>query len=275
MENYGLVNINAKGLDYSNLLAGKRAFISTASQGIGKSIALLFAKHGAVVAMGGRNAPKLLEAVEEIRSYSPASKGYRCDLGNKDMVEEACSRVLSDYEGIDILVNTVGINLTSSIHEITDEAVDLMIDTNYKSGLYCARKFIPGMMERKYGSIVNISSIHSIQTSGRCAIYAGTKAAVNATTRAMAIDYAGSGIRVNAILPGLIMSDVMLESVEAYKDVEERAKYIEKLKHIQPLPPGQVEDVANSALFLASEMSGFITGQTLIIDGGASISSKW
>lgn len=261
-------------IDYSALLHGKTAFITSASQGIGKAIALLFAKHGATIALGGRNEKKTKRAIAEVKAFSENSEAFLFDLSNKEEIEEICDKILSDFGRIDLLVNTVGVNRTSSAHRVSDEDLDYMINTNYKSGLYCARKFIPGMIQRKSGNIINISSIHSLQTNGECAVYAGTKGAIDATTRAMAVDYAGYGIRVNAILPGLILSDFVMDRIRRQKE-DEKAAYIEVLKNAQPLPPGQVQDIANAALFLASDMAAYITGQTLIVDGGAKAAIKW
>ena len=125
--------------------------------------------------------------------------------------------------------------------------------------------------KRKYGNIINISSIHGTMTMPGFGIYAGTKGALNATARAMALDYADAGIRVNNISPGLIMSDNMLDEINTYPEGKEREDFMEMLRHMQPLLPGKMEDIANAALFLASDMSSYITGQTIMVDGGASI----
>lgn len=259
-------------MDYEKLLKGKRAFITTGSQGIGKAIAVLFAQQGAAVAVGGRNRKKLPGAVEEIKRYSPGSKGYRCDLGSREQVEKTCDKILADFGGIDILVNTVGVNnCKGPIHEYDEDALQNLIETNYKSGLRCMKKFVPGMLERGQGSIVNISSIHSVQTMPGFGLYGGTKGAVNATARAAALDYAGKGIRVNTVCPGLIMSDNVVQEVEQYPEGEKRDAFLSLLSGMQPLPPGKVEDISNAALFFASDMAAYITGQCLMVDGGASI----
>lgn len=259
-------------MNYLKLLDGKRAFITTGSQGIGKAIAVLFARHGAVIALGARNRGKLERALEDIRAFSPGSKSYPCDMGVKKSVEEACDQIIGDYGGIDILVNTVGVNeCRLPVHECEEDVLDALLETNYKSGLRCMKKFVPGMLERGYGSIINISSIHGVQTMPGFAIYGGTKGAMNATARAAALDYARKGIRVNTICPGLILSDNIVKEIESYPEGAEREAFVEMLDKMQPLRPGHVEDVANTALFLASEMSGYITGQAIMVDGGASI----
>jgi NAD(P)-dependent dehydrogenase (short-subunit alcohol dehydrogenase family) len=259
-------------MDYAKLLAGKRAFITTGSQGIGKAIAVLFAQQGAVVAVGGRNRWKLPGTVEEIRKYSPRSKGYLCDLGIRGQVEKTCDQILEDFRGIDILVSTVGINnCRGPVHEYDEDTLQRLIETNYKSGLRCMKKFVPGMLERREGNIIHISSIHGVQTMPGFGLYGGTKGAVNATARAAALDYARKGVRVNVVCPGLILSDNMMQEIEQYPKGEKRDAFLSLLDSMQPLPPGHVEDIATAALFLASDMSAYMTGQCLMVDGGASI----
>lgn len=258
-------------LSYNQLLSGKRALISTGARGIGKAIALLFARQGASVALGGRNQNTLNKAMEEIRRISPESRGYFADLSDKDSTENMAKAVLRDFGGVDIIVNTVGVNRHFPAHTYDDQTLESFFESNYKSGMRFARAFLPGMMERKSGAIINISSIHAVQSMPGYAVYAGTKGAMNASARVMALDYAPYGIRVNNICPGLIMSDVMMDEVNAFPEGEERDAFLKLLSGMQPLPPGKMDDIANTALFLASDMAAYITGQTIMVDGGASI----
>lgn len=257
--------------NYNQLLKGKRVFITTGARGIGKNIALLFAGQGAQIGVGGRTPESLEETMEEVRINSAKSKGYVVDLSSKEQVESTAVQVLEDMQGVDILVNTVGINIHGRIDQCTDERLELMLETNYKSGLRFSRKFIPGMIERGGGNIINISSIHGVMTMPGFGIYAGTKGAINATARAMALDYAEYGIRVNTICPGLIMSDNMMDEINGYGSGEEREAFMELLRRMQPLAPGKMEDISDAALYLASDMSSYMTGQILMVDGGASI----
>ncbi len=258
-------------LDYQHLLRGKRAFISTGARGIGKDIALLFARQGATIALGGRNAQTLSKTIEEIREISPESRSYLVDLSHGDETEAAARKALEELGGIDILVNTVGVNLHKPVHLYDDATMESFLESNYKSGMRLARAFLPGMIERHDGVIVNISSIHSVQTMPGYGLYAGTKGAMNAAARAMALDYAPYGIRVNTICPGLILSDAMQDEINAFPEGKEREQFMELLISMQPLPPGQMEDVSNAALYLASPMSRNTTGAILMVDGGASI----
>lgn len=253
------------------LLEGRRALITSGARGIGRAIALLLAEHGADVLVGGRNEKTLAATVAQLQAISPDSRGYVMDLSKVEETEQACESILRDVGGVDILVNTVGVNARCIAHAWQDETMARLMETNLYSGLRCARKFLPGMADRGFGSIVNISSIHSAYTMPGNLIYAATKGAMNASARAMALDYARTGIRVNNICPGLIMSDMLMDEVNAYPEWPERESFLTLLDGMQPLKPGRMEDIANAVLFFASDMSAYITGQTLFVDGGASI----
>lgn len=256
--------------NYNRLLEGKKAFITTAARGIGKQIAVLFARQGAVVYFGGRNGTYVAETEAQLKKLCPGCKGYVCDLASGDQSEAVARKVLEDSGGIDILVCTVGVNCHCAAEDYQDADMFRLLETNYVSGLRFARQFIPGMRKRRWGSIVNISSIHSVMTQPTNMLYAGTKGAMNAAARAMALDCGEDGIRVNTICPGVIMSDVMFDALDSLEG-KEREELASALKRCQMLPPGQMEDIANTALFLASDMAAYITGQYLLVDGGASI----
>lgn len=258
-------------MDYNQLLQNKKVFVTTGARGIGKAIALLFARQGADVAVGGRDAASLEKTEAELKAIRPMSRGLLCDLSSCQEVESACDTLLQDWDGVDILVNTVGINRHLPAHEYSEETLEFFLETNYKSGLRCMKKFMPGMLARGFGNIINISSIHSDRTMPGYMMYAGTKGAMNASARAMALDYARQGVRVNTICPGLIMSDVLFDEVNSYPEGVEREAFLAMLDKMQPLAPGSMDDVANAALFLASDMSAYITGQSIMVDGGASI----
>ena len=258
-------------MDYSRLLDNKRVFISSGARGIGREIALLFAKQGATVCVGGKNLPKLAETEKELKTFSPESFSVACNLSSQEEITNAVDTVLKRWGGIDILVNTVGINHHVVAHEYSEEELSLFLDTNYKSALRLMKAFVPGMLENHQGNIVNISSIHSVMSMPGYMIYAGTKAALNASSRVMALDYARQGIRVNTICPGLILSDVLQDEINSYPAGEARNEFMEMLDRMQPLSPGHMIDIANAALFLASDMSAYMTGQSIMVDGGASI----
>jgi NAD(P)-dependent dehydrogenase (short-subunit alcohol dehydrogenase family) len=257
--------------DLNHLLQDKRVCITTGARGIGKAIAILFARQGGVICLGGRNKELLDETIDDLQKISPASRAYTVNLSDGKETERFCKTILEDFGGVDVLVNVVGINRHVVTHEISDEMMAEFYETNYMSAFRCERAFIPGMIKMGGGSIVNISSIHSIMSMPGYYAYAGTKGAINASARAAALDYADKKIRINTVCPGLIMSDVVWDEVNAILPGKQRDNVIKLLEKMQPLQPGSMEDVAYAALFFATELSSYITGQTLLVDGGASV----
>lgn len=256
--------------DYNHLLQGKNVLITTAARGIGKSIALLFARQGADVYFGGRNEEYVRATEKELQAIRPGCRGYVVDLAKAEQTEAFADAVLRDSGGIDVLVPTVGVNCHGPSAQYKDEDMFRLLETNYLSGLRCVRKVIPGMQARGGGSIVNISSIHSLMTQPSNMLYAGTKGAMNSASRAIALDYAKDHIRINTICPGVVVSDIFYDDMDAMTP-EELSRFHDNIRRCQPLEPGRMQDVANTALFFASDMSAFITGQVLLVDGGTSI----
>ena len=252
------------------MLAGKKAFITTAARGIGKSIAILFARQGADVYFAGRNAEYVRETESLLKSIRPQCHGYVCNLADAAQSEETAKQALRDSGGFDILVCTVGVNCHCPGAKFKDEDMLRLLETNYISGLRFMRAFIPTMQQRHKGSIVNISSIHSLMTQPQNMLYAGTKGAMNAAARALALDYAKDNIRVNTVCPGVIVSDVFYDDMDKMTP-EELARFDREIHHCQPLEPGKMPDIANAVLYFASDMSSYVTGQYLLVDGGTSI----
>ncbi|NCB71049.1 MAG: SDR family oxidoreductase [Clostridia bacterium] len=257
--------------DHNTLLSGKRVFVTTATQGLGQAIAVLFAQQGAHVVIGGRKPDKLKKALSQLQAIDPHSEGYLVDFTKGKEVEAVCNTLLEKQDGVDILVNVVGVNNQKVSHTYTDDEMYSMFESNFFNAFRAARSFIPAMLERGKGVIVNISSLHAIETMPNYFMYASTKGAMNAGTRAMALDYADKGIRVNAICPGLILSDFVVGYMDTLTDEYEKNAYRDMLYKMQPMKPGVSQDIAEAALFLASDLSSYITGQTLVVDGGASI----
>lgn len=256
--------------DYNCMLQGKNVLITTAARGIGKSIALLFARQGADVYFGGRNEEYVRTTEKELQAVRPGCRGYVVDLADAGQTEAFADAVLRDSGGIDVLVPTVGVNCHCPGAQYTDEDMFRLLETNYLSGLRCMRKVIPGMQTRGGGSIVNISSIHSLMTQPGNMLYAGTKGAMNSASRAIALDYAKDRIRINTICPGVVVSDVFYDDMDSMTP-EQLRRFHDNVRRCQPLEPGRMQDIANAALFFASDMSAFVTGQVLLVDGGTSI----
>lgn len=256
--------------DYNHLLQGKNVLITTAARGIGKSIALLFARQGADVYFGGRNEEYVRTTEKELQAIRPGCRGYVVDLAKAEQTEAFADAVLRDSGGIDVLVPTVGVNCHCPGAQYKDEDMFRLMETNYLSGLRCMRKVIPSMQTRGGGSIVNISSIHSLMTQPGNMLYAGTKGAMNSASRAIALDYAKDRIRINTICPGVVVSDVFYDDMDTMTP-EQLSRFHDNVRRCQPLEPGRMQDIANAALFFASDMSAFVTGQVLLVDGGTSI----
>lgn len=256
--------------DYNHLLQGKNVLITTAARGIGKSIALLFARQGADVYFGGRNEAYVRTTEKELQAIRPGCRGYVVDLAKAEQTEAFADAVLRDSGGIDVLVPTVGVNCHGPGAQYKDEDMFRLMETNYLSGLRCMRKVIPSMQTRGGGSIVNISSIHSLMTQPGNMLYAGTKGAMNSASRAIALDYAKDRIRINTICPGVVVSDVFYDDMDTMTP-EQLSRFHDNVRRCQPLEPGRMQDIANAALFFASDMSAFVTGQVLLVDGGTSI----
>lgn len=259
--------------NYGSLLKGKKAFITTAGQGMGRDIARVFVSQGAEIAICARKMEKLESTLSELKAMAPDRRieGYLADLSSKEETETACDQALLEFGGIDILVNVAGVNHHVITHLCDEDEMNLIYETNFKSAFRCMKKFIPYMLKQKSGNIVNISSIHSVESMPGYMMYAASKGAMNAAARATALDYAGKGIRINTVCPGLTLSDTIREEVLSYPEGEERNAFINLLLGMQPLPPANVRDISNAVLFFASEMSSNITGQYLLVDGGASI----
>lgn len=238
-------------------LAGKTCFVTGAAQGIGRSVATTFASEGArVVAV-------------DLRFHDQLSDEMRCiTLDVTD--EDALVRVAADLGPIDVLVNCVGYVATGSVLESPLAEFDRSMAINLRSALLTTRAFLPGMRERREGSIINIASVvSSVKAApGRCA-YATSKAAVIGLTMAVARDFIGEGIRCNAISPGTVESPSLHERFAATGDPDAaHAAFVAR----QPMGRlGQPNEIAAAAVMLASDEAPFMTGANLIIDGGMSL----
>lgn len=258
-------------MDYNRLLEGRVALITSGAMGIGKEIALVFARHGAKVIIADINKEELSKTLLLIRDITDDSDAFYCDMGNKGDIDALVESIRKRFGYVDVLVNSVGINERTPVHDIEEDVFDRIIDVNLKSGYRLMKAFIPDMIENGGGRVVNISSIHSVMTLPNYGAYAASKGAMNAIARATALDYARFNVRVNTIALGVVMSDTMKALYSHIEDEEERKIAYKKHDLSQPLPAGTCEDVANTALFLASDMSKYLTGQVIMLDGGASI----
>lgn len=243
-----------------SILKDKIAIVTGASRGIGRAIAETFVREGARVVICGRKKETLDQVAREI---GPAAKAIPCHVGRLDQIESMVEAVTREYGRIDILVNNAGTNLAlGSCLEIDEGQFDKMIEINVKSAFRLVKLVAPGMCDRRNGSIINIASISGLRPQFHSLLYSMTKAALIMMTQSYAIELGPKGVRVNAIAPGLIQTTL---SEYFWKDDEKLAKRIAK-QPIQRL--GQPTDVAEVALLLASNSGAFMTGQTIVVDGG-------
>ncbi len=245
-------------------LEGQVAVVTGGRRGIGRVIALTFAEAGADVAVcdmvveGG----EMEAVVEEIRKLGRRSLAVPVDITNKADVDNMVQRVMDEFGVIDILVNNVGIIVRASLLEHSEEDWDRVLDTDLKGYFLCCRAVGTKMVERKKGNIINIASVAAITAETGKAGYCVSKAGVVMLTRVLARELASHNIRVNAIAPGSVrteMSKRLWSDPETYKQITAE------------IPMGRVaepSDIASVALFLASDASSYVTGHTIVVDGG-------
>ena len=243
------------------LVQGKVVLVTGASRGIGRAIANQFAQAGANVAFTYLSSVEKGEAlVNELEAYGIKAKGYRSDASMFDSAEELVNSVVADFGQIDVLINNAGITRDGLLMRMTEEQWDEVIRVNLKSVFNLTKAVIKPMMKAKSGSIVNMTSIVGVKGNAGQANYAASKAGIIGFTKSVALELGSRNIRCNAIAPGFIETEMTGELNEA--TVEEWKKSI-------PLKRGgEASEVANVCLFLGSDLSSYVTGQTIQVDGG-------
>jgi dehydrogenase/reductase SDR family member 4 len=244
----------------AGLLNNKVALVTGASRGIGRSIAESFVREGARVVICGRNQATLDEVAKEMGSQAVP---IACHVGRPDDLKRMVETALESLGRIDILVNNAGTNVAQGpCLDIDDGKFDKMIDVNLKSAFRLIRLAAPGMCERGSGSIINMASVSGLRPQLHGLLYSATKAALIMMTEVYALELGSRGVRVNAIAPGLIQTAL---SEYYWEDDERNVDRFSK----QPLARiGQPREVAEVALFLASDRSSYVTGQNIVVDGG-------
>lgn len=243
------------------LLEGKTALITGAARGIGKALAIKFAQEGANIAFtdlvideNGK------QTEEEIASYGVKAKGYASNAANFAETEEVVNKVKEDFGRIDILVNNAGITKDGLMMRMSEQQWDAVIAVNLKSAFNFIHAVLPIMMRQRSGSIINMASVVGVHGNAGQANYAASKAGLIALAKSIAQEVGSRGIRANSIAPGFIetaMTAALPDNI--------RAEWVQKI----PLRRGgQVEDIANVATFLASDLSSYVTGQVIQVDGG-------
>ena len=249
-------------------LKDRVSLVTGGSRGIGRAIALTFAREGSHVVINYvRNKENAEEVASEITEFGGRATTIQANVAVKDDVFRMVNRVFDEFGRIDILVNNAGITLRNpNILEVKDDEWGEIFKVNLLGVYYCIQAVAPYMIKQKYGKIINISSIASIGTTIRGHIaYASSKAAINILTRRFAYELGPYNINVNAIAPGLVKTEML----SLGRSEDELMEFIKEKISVTALRRiGEPQDIANIALFLASDDSSFITGQVIIADGG-------
>lgn len=243
------------------MLKGKTAVVTGASGGIGREIALRFAGQGADIAAiysGNREAAE--ELCERIRALGRKASSFRCDVSHSDEVKETVKRIQCDFGGIDILVNNAGITRDLLVPQMKDEDFDRVLDVNLKGAFHMIRQTYMLFARKRSGRIINISSVSGLTGSAGQANYSSAKAGLVGLTKSVARELAGRNVTCNAIAPGLI-DTAMTRGMD--REAKENILEAIPMRRI-----GEADDVANLALFLASDLAGYITGEVIRVDGG-------
>ena len=248
---------------------GRVVLVTGAAKGIGRAIALAFAGEGARLCLLDIDSQFLEQTGDECRAKGVSCLTYNADVTDFGQVEQSIAGCLSEFSRIDVLVNNAGIITPSSpFEEIELDVWDRVFNVNLKGIIYCCRAVIPVMKNQRYGKIVNAASIYGLCPQVGRAPYSISKAGIIALTRVLAAELGPFGINVNAYAPGTIATDMAQEAIGSRSD--------EKLMQIPLGRFGQVEDVAQLVLFLSSDEASYITGATVLVDGGAlSVHSPW
>jgi 3-oxoacyl-[acyl-carrier protein] reductase len=243
------------------LLENKTALITGATRGIGKGIAEVFAKHGSNVAFTYNSSVEAATELEnELKSHGVKAKGYQSNAANFDAAQELAKNVLEEFGSIDVLINNAGITKDNLLLRISEGDFDKVIEVNLKSVFNLTKAVIKPMMKQRKGSIINMSSIVGVKGNAGQTSYAASKAGILGFTKSVALELGSRNVRCNAIAPGFIETEMTAtlpeKTVSAWRDA------------IPLKRGGSPEDIANACVFLASDMSAYITGQTLNVDGG-------
>lgn len=243
------------------LLEGKTAIITGGSRGIGKGIALVFAQHGANVAFTYSSSVEAANSLEkELSNYGVKVKSFQSNAADYKESQDLVENVLSDFGSIDILVNNAGITKDNLLMRMGEEDFDKVIEVNLKSVFNMTKAVQRTMLKQRKGSIINMSSVVGVKGNAGQSNYAASKAGIIGFSKSVALELGSRNIRSNVIAPGFIETEMTGKLDEKTVDIWRNAIPLKR--------GGSPEDIANACVFLASDLSAYVTGQTLNVDGG-------
>lgn len=250
-------------------LAGKRALITAAGSGIGRASALLFAEHGAAVAVADIDGASAAETARQIAAAGGRATAIAADASRWADVERMTAEAVAALGGLDILFSNAGIGIRGKVHELAESDWDRVMDVTLKSHFLCAKAAVPHFLAQGRGAIVNTASTFGILASANFSTYTTAKAGVISLTRTMALDY-GPAIRVNCICPGATNTAAIQKNVATAADPAARMAGLLTLNAaLKRL--AEPREIAHAAMFLASDDASFVTGAALVVDGGQTI----
>lgn len=248
------------------MLANKVALITGGGSGIGRATAINFSNQGAFTIILDHNAEAAAAVASEIQQAGGQAAAVTADVSSADQVSAACDEIRKLTSGLHILVNSAGIYVFKSATTLDEADWDRCLDVDLKGAWLCAKHALPLLIGSGGGSIINIASTHALRAQGNAFPYGVAKGGLLSLTKSLAVDFGRDGVRVNAICPGLVMTPLTRSYFENSKVSPDQ------LTSLQPLPVDiHPEDVANAALFLASDLARCITGATLLVDAGRTV----
>ena len=247
-------------------LDGKVAAVTGAGSGIGRAIALLFARAGAVVYVLERDAPTGAAAAAEVRDAGGAATFIQVDVTRPEQCRAGADRIVADHGRVDVLVNNAGVGHVGTVLTTTEQDLDRLLAVNVKGVMFMTQAVLPGMIERRAGAIVNLASIGGVVAVRDRFAYCTTKFAVVGMTKCVALDHADAGVRCNCICPGRVETPFVQARLKEYPDPQKAYEQMVSTQLLRRM--ARPEEVAAAALYLASEASAFVTGTELILDAG-------